>query len=62
MEQRELYDFDRDRPGPSIEKDQFDRMVDERNKRIKMEKAKEINNKRLTNLKDFIKYYESTIV
>lgn len=47
MEQKEVYDYDRDRPGPSIVQEQFDKIVEERNKRIKMDKTKETNNKRL---------------
>lgn len=62
MEQREVYSFERDRPGPTIDEEQFKRMVNERNKRVHMEKAKETNNKRLTNLKEFIKFYENNIV
>lgn len=61
MEQKEIYDYDRDRPGPSIVQEQFDKIVEERNKRIKMDKTKETNNKRLQNLKDFIKWYDSSV-
>ena len=62
MEQREVYSFESDRPGPTIDEEQFKRMVNEMNKRVHMEKAKETNNKRLTNLKEFIKFYENNIV
>lgn len=62
MEQREIYDYDRDRPGPQIVKEQFDKIVEQRNLRLKMDKTKEANNKRLSNLKDFIKFYEATVV
>lgn len=61
MEQKEIYDFERDRPGPSIVQEQFDKIVEERNKRIKMDKTKETNNKRLQNLKDFIKWYDAQV-
>lgn len=56
---KEVYDFERDRPGPSIVREQFDKIVEQRNARIKMDKTKEANNKRLNNLKDFIKFFES---
>lgn len=62
MEQREIYDYDRDRPGPSIVKEQFDKIVEQRNLRLKMDKTKEANNKRLQNLKDFIKFYEANVL
>lgn len=62
MEQKEIYDYDRDRPGPSIVKEQFDKIVEQRNIRLKMDKQKEASNKRLTNLKEFIKWYESNVI
>lgn len=58
---KEVYDFERDRPGPSIVREQFDKIVEQRNLRIKMDKTKEANNKRLNNLKDFIKFFESQV-
>lgn len=61
MEQKEIYDFERDRPGPSIVKEQFDKIVEQRNIRLKMDKQKESSNKRLFNLKEFIKWYESNV-
>lgn len=61
MEQKEIYDFERDRPGPSIVKEQFDKIVEQRNIRLKMDKQKEASNKRLFNLKEFIKWYESSV-
>ncbi len=60
MEQKEVYDYDRDRPGIVV-KEQFDEIVRQRYERIKMDKTKEANNKRLTNLKDFIKFVESEV-
>jgi len=35
--------------------------VEQRNIRLRMDKQKESANKRLTNLKDFIKWYESNV-
>ena len=46
MEQKEVYDYDRDRPGIVV-KEQFDEIVRQRYERIKMDKTKEANNKRL---------------
>ena len=60
MEQKEVYDYDRDRPGIVV-KEQFDEIVRQRYESIKMDKTKEANNKRLTNLKDFIKFVESEV-
>ena len=57
MEQKEVYDYSRDRPG-EIVREQFDEIVRQRYERIKIDKIKETNNKRLTNIKDFLKYLE----
>lgn len=61
MEQKEIYDFERDRPGPSIMQEQFNKIVEQRNIRLRMDKQKEAANRRLTNLKDFIKWYETNV-
>jgi len=61
MEQKEIYDYDRDRPGPSIVKEQFDKIVEQRNIRLKMDKQKESSNRRLQNLKSFISWYEKNV-
>jgi len=61
MEQKEIYDFERDRPGPSIVQEQFNKIVEQRNIRLRMDKTKEAANKRLQNLKDFIKWYETNV-
>ena len=57
MEQKEVYDYARDRPG-EIVREQFDEIVRQRYERIKIDKIKETNNKRLSNMKDFTKYLE----
>lgn len=59
MEQKEIYDFERDRPGPSIVQEQFNKIVEQRNIRLRMDKQKEAANKRLNNLKEFVKWYDS---
>lgn len=41
MEQKEIYDFERDRPGPSIVQEQFNKIVEQRNIRLRMDKQKE---------------------
>ena len=46
MEQKEVYDYSRDRPG-EIVREQFDEIVRQRYERIKIDKIKETNNKRL---------------
>jgi len=61
MEQKEIYDFERDRPGPSIVQEQFNKIVEQRNIRLRMDKQKEAANKRLQNLKDFIKWYDENV-
>lgn len=61
MEQKEIYDFERDRPGPSIVQEQFNKIVEQRNIRLRMDKQKEAANKRLNNLKAFIQWYESNV-
>jgi hypothetical protein len=50
MEQKEVYDYERDRPGPSIVQEQFDKIVDERFRRVKMEKRKGEEKRSLENL------------
>ena len=60
MEQKEVYDYSRDRPG-EIVREQFDEIVRQRYERIKIDKIKETNNKRLTNIKDFLKYLEGDV-
>ena len=57
MEQKEVYDYSRDRPG-EIVREQFDEIVRQRYERIKIDKIKETNNKRLTNMKEFLKHLE----
>ncbi len=57
LELKEVYDYDRDRPGIVV-REQFDEIVRQRYERIKIDKTKEVNNKRLNNLKDFVKYLE----
>jgi len=61
MEQKEIYDFERDRPGPSIVQEQFNKIVEQRNIRLRMDKQKEAANKRLNNLKAFIQWYEMNV-
>ena len=50
MEQKEVYDYERDRPGPSIVQEHFDKIVDERFRRVKMEKRKGEEKRSLENL------------
>lgn len=61
MEQKEIYDYERDRPGPSIVQEQFDKIVDERFRRVKMEKRKGEEKRSLENLQAFNKWYAEQV-
>ena len=61
MEQKEVYDYERDRPGPSIVQEQFDKIVDERFRRVKMEKRKGEEKRSLENLQAFNKWYAEQV-
>lgn len=58
MQQKEHYEFERDRPGPTIVKEQFEKIKEQRALRIQIDTKKAEMNKRLQNMKDFIKHYE----
>lgn len=60
MEQKEVYDYSRDRPG-EIVREQFDEIVRQRQERIKIDKIKETNNKRLGNIKEFLKHLDTDV-
>lgn len=61
MEQKEVYDYERDRPGPSIVQEQFDKIVDERFRRVKMEKRKGEEKRSLENLQAFNRWYAEQV-
>ncbi len=58
-EQKEHYDYERDRPGPSILPEQFEKIKEQRQLRIQIDATKAANNKRLQQLKDFTKFFEA---
>lgn len=57
LEKEEKYDYARDRPG-EVTVEQFEKIVEERQQRILMDRMRERNNKRLQNMKDFLNYLE----
>jgi len=58
LESAEIYDYERDKPGEVV-RDQFEKIVNYRHERIKINKSNEANNKRLKNLRDFIGFMEN---
>jgi len=57
-ESDEIYDYERDKPGEVV-REQFEKIVQFRHERIKINKQQESNNKRLKNLRDFIGFLEN---
>lgn len=59
MQLEEAYDFDKDHVGfGEVLREQFDKIVDERHLRVRMNKILEESNKRLGHLRDFIGHLE----
>lgn len=57
-EDQEEYDYDRDKPGGEIDKEQFDHVIEDRIERCKLNKMFENAQKKLKNLSDFSKFTE----